>query len=446
MAPPRDANWVDGLRGIASFMVVCGHLCTCFAPYLHAPAMGPEGPAVLFQLPFFRLCVGGRSAVGLFFLITGYVNSIGPISKSRAGNTEAAFTGLAKSSLSRSGKLILPTATATLFSWFLANTNAYHMTMHVDSTWIRQGFHRQEPTVWKALKSLTKAEISAWTTGWNEYDGTQWTLILFLEGAFMVYLTMLATVLCKPRARKLVYFLLYAYSWMTGEIKAQIKCLNIIVGMVLAEAQSEYGSRATSILPTPVPSLLIILGMFMAGYPQDVPHHAPWSNAMTRFLHPLVPSGTDVRRYWDHLGAATVMIGVFHSKNARKVLTSPLFNFLGRVSFPVYLLHNQLIKSVLTWMIYLPSAMNPPVNEKGEQQDLQRGSLTHVLVAIAIFYWILYRLAYFWVQNIDPVLARAVDRMTEWAYGEGSPIYKPVLATHNGHAAGGKVEQEKRPE
>jgi peptidoglycan/LPS O-acetylase OafA/YrhL len=213
---PRDANWIDGLRGVASFMVVGGHLCTALVPWLHQPALNPKTAPHLFQLPFFRLAVGGRSAVALFFLITGYVNSIGPIGKSRAGNTDAAFTGIARSALARSGRLVLPTMVATSISWVLANTNAYHMTKHVDSTWIRQGWHRQEPTLWAAITSLFRAEIETWTTGWDEYDGTQWTLHLFIEGSMLVYMTMLATVMVRPKARFMVYAFLYMYYWQVG--------------------------------------------------------------------------------------------------------------------------------------------------------------------------------------------------------------------------------------
>jgi hypothetical protein len=201
-------------------MVVSGHLCTALVPWLHSPANDPKLAPHIFQLPFLRLAVGGRSAVALFFLVTGYVNSIGPISKSRAGNHDAAFTGIARSALARSGRLILPTMAATFITWFLANTNAYHMTKHVDSTWIRQGWHRQEPTIFEAFKSLVKAETETWTVGWNDYDGTQWTLHLFLEGSMLVYTTMFATVMVKPKARMLIYGVLYLYFWQLGEGKA----------------------------------------------------------------------------------------------------------------------------------------------------------------------------------------------------------------------------------
>lgn len=196
-------------------MVVCGHLCTAFVPEMHSPAMSPQGaPYKLFQLPIFRLCVGGRSAVALFFLITGYVNSIGPLTKARNGNPEAAFTSISRSALARSGKLILPTMVATFFSWFLANTNAYKMAQHVDATWIRQGFYRQEPTFFMAMKSLLYSETSTWTRGWNDYDGTQWTLVLFLQGSMMVYITMLISVLTTAKARRVIFATLWLYGWL----------------------------------------------------------------------------------------------------------------------------------------------------------------------------------------------------------------------------------------
>jgi peptidoglycan/LPS O-acetylase OafA/YrhL len=209
-----------------------------------------------------------------------------------------------------------------------------------------------------------------------------------------------------------------------------LKTMNIAVGMMVAELHNEFGASATDYLPTPVPVLLILLGMFMAGYPQDAPDRTVWSNTMHSIMVHLVPKDADVRRYWDSLGASTVLLGIFFSKNARRLLCSPAFNFLGRVSFPVYLLHNQLIKSILTWMVYLPSALNPPRNEKGQQMDLQRGSTTHILLAVAVFYWVLYRLALWWTQYIDPMCAKIVKQATNWAYGDSvpqPPAEKPVL-------------------
>lgn len=78
--------------------------------------------------------------------------------------------------------------------------------------------------------------------------------------------------------------------------------------------------------------------------------------------------------------------------------------------------------------------MNPPKNEKGEQQDLQRGSVPHILIAIAIFYYILYRSAALWVKYIDPIFANITNAATKWAYGEPRPKdSRPILS--NGSTA-----------
>lgn len=204
----------------------------------------------------------------------------------------------------------------------------------------------------------------------------------------------------------------------TGLAIGALKGLNIVMGMFVAELHNHYKDSATSLLPAPIPAIMILVGMFLAGYPQDSPQNAHWSHVMQKIMRSITVEKSDVRRYWDHVGASTVLLGIFFSRNARRVLTSPVFNFLGRVSFPVYLMHNTFIKSVLTWMIYLPSAMNPPRNEKGEQMDLQRGSTTHIVLALIAFYYILYRCAALWVRYVDPICANVVNAATKWAYGE----------------------------
>ena len=249
----------------------------------------------------------------------------------------------------------------------------------------------------------------------------------------------LCTESCTPTSGKLAKVCISRTGWGAAQLLTtvdltvgSIKGLNIVTGMFVAELHNHYKDAATSVLPAPIPALMIICGMFMAGFPQDSANNTRWSHTMATIMHSLTADKTDIRRYWDHLGAAFVLLGIFFSRNARKLLTSPVFNFLGRVSFPVYLLHNTFIKSVLTWMIYLPSAMNPPRNEKGEQQDLQRGSTTHILIAIAVFYYILYRSAALWVKHVDPIFATMVNAATKWAYGEPQQKEsRPILGNGN---------------
>lgn len=176
--------------------------------------MNEDGDFALFQLPILRLLVGGRSAVAMFFLITGYVNSLGPLTKIKAGDIDSAYSNIARSALARSGRLILPTMIATFITWFFAQANAYQMARHADAIWIKQGWHAPDGSVMAALRGLLRAETGTWTTGWNEYDGTQWTLVLFLEGSMMVYMTMMVATLVTPKARVAIFGVLYGYGWL----------------------------------------------------------------------------------------------------------------------------------------------------------------------------------------------------------------------------------------
>lgn len=176
--------------------------------------------------------------------------------------------------------------------------------------------------------------------------------------------------------------------------------------------QVDIGSRATNMLPKFVPSIIIAVGLFICCFPQEHPEWAWWSAAMRDFIVKVTPFATDASRYWVSVGTTTLMIGIFFSKNARRFLTLPLFNFLGRVSFPVYLLHNTVIRTVMVWMAYGQSAANTPLmDEQGNLLQLRRASPMTFVFILPVFYAILYLIAYAWTLYVDPFCAKVVNWM-----------------------------------
>ncbi|OAX84013.1 hypothetical protein ACJ72_01629 [Emergomyces africanus] len=415
MASPRkrDDNWVDGLRGAASFVVVTGHICTAFVPFLHNPTAKEGGGPLFFQLPYFRLIVGGRAAVAIFFIITGFVNSLNPIKNARANNTSVALSNLARSTFTRSGRLVMPTAVATCIAWLLAQLDAFHMASRIDAGWIQGGAHASFS---EALLKLLRALTLFWHSGPGEYDATHWTLVYFLQGSFRVYLALLAMMLLTTRYWRVVTTFLYIWCWCIGDY---IVGINIFAGILLAQLQVDIGSRATSLLPKPVPSLIIIIGLFMCSFPQEHAEWAYWSRTMKESMEQTTPVRTDTSRYWVSVGTTTLMIGIFFSRNARKILTHPVFNFLGRVSFPVYLLHNTLMRTVLVWLLYAHAAATTPKSDaQGNVIQLIRPSTFAFVFILPTFYAILYAVAFAWTLYVDPLCAKAVDFMKNVMFRE----------------------------
>ncbi|PGH01573.1 hypothetical protein GX51_05138 [Blastomyces parvus] len=471
MAPPkkRDDNWIDGLRGIASFIVVTGHLLTAFAPIMHSPSSSEKGWPLLFQLPILRLCVGGRAAVCVFFLVTGFVNSLNPIKNMQSGKTELALTNLAKATFTRSGRLFFPTNIAAAVAWGVCQLGGFSIAARADAGWVRMVSKAPGPTFWEAVKALLRNWTFFWNDGSGTYDPVHWTIVFFLSGSMRIYLTLLATTLVSARWRVAVVVGLYIFAWCTSDY---IVGININAGLLLAHLQATYGPRATSTLPKPLPALIILLGLLITSFPQDNHHWTRWSWTMRQIMLSITPASADrfIGRYWVNIGCSVLMTGVFFSRNARRLLTLPLFNFLGRCSFPVYLLHNTLLRSLLVWMVYGASAWDraawAAVKEDGAPAELARGGWATFAVAVPVFYGVLYAVAYLWMERVDPQCARVVNWMREKMFAEEVELGRPgvvvvgvgaglpngngsagVNGVLNGHANGAMTrEREKEKE
>lgn len=181
--------------------------------------MNEQGTALLFQYPFFRLVVSGRSALALFFIITGYVNSFRAIKETREGDMEGVLTNLSRNTIGRIGKLIVPTNAAILLSWLVCQLNGHRIARVVESAWIQRVSCAPGPSFGASVDKLLRNLTLFWHDGQSPYDGTYWTIPFFLQGSMAVYLTLLATTFARPRYTKGIIIFLYLYSWAGGQCK-----------------------------------------------------------------------------------------------------------------------------------------------------------------------------------------------------------------------------------
>ena len=179
--------------------------------------MSDKLPPMLFQLPFVRCLVMGRASVAAFALLAGYLNSLKPIKQTRAGNIEAALTGIARSSFRRTGRFVLPAVIATTLSWFVCQLGAYRVANLADSAWIRDTSPEPSSSFVSAFYDLFANLGATWIDGFNEYDKIQWTLTYLLKGSMMTYLTLIALIYVKPRWRIVILMGLYYFMWKCGD-------------------------------------------------------------------------------------------------------------------------------------------------------------------------------------------------------------------------------------
>ncbi|KAI4259778.1 MAG: hypothetical protein LQ352_000584 [Teloschistes flavicans] len=430
--PKRDVVWVDGLRGIASVLVVTAHICRSLAPHLLSPAMSDKLPPTLLQLPFIRCLVMGRASVAIFAIVTGFVNSLGPLKKSRAGNADAALSGVAKSAFRRFGRFMIPAVVATVFSWLGCQFGAYDIARVADSQWIRDTSPESSTSFAGAFYDLFKNLGTTWIDGFNTYDRIQWTLTYLLKGSMMTYLSLFALIYVKPRWRMLIIAGMFYFKWKSGDA---LVGFNIFCGIFLADVSLD-GDIASFAAVHPFlqavgSSFLIFLGLLFCSYPEENPEWARWSTKLLDFGYWIFPSGVEFARYYPGLGADVLATGVMFNATAKKLLSHRFLCWMGKLSWPVYLLHAPLIRTVLTWVLF-GASVRPLQGKDQNGHDLPPGWLPManrwvVLFALPLFYVFLYRIAGLWASYVDPWCTNITQRFEDLVFRDDAKVDKPLL-------------------
>ena len=342
VSSPPHLDWVTGLRGVISVLVVTFHLfwhfdpdapMTVFAPATEDGAWGTW----LLQLPILRFFIAGGSAhVGIFFILSSIVCSLKPLYLIRRNEVKKQKRSLLLSALARPIRLFIPTTCATVFVFILAEMGwfRYHPERFPgpDITW-----HDNRLVV------LSAAVLETWRPGYPSFDPNQWMLKLELLTSYVIYAYLLVTrTLNSAQRTALAMFAIIPLSifglwWM---------CTSFI-GLVLCEY---ILSRPTS--HEPLGLFYICIGLVTGGFPEFSPESAMWSSAFYRlgiFLGFSAVPKTQVR-YWGTIGATCIIVGVINSDRTKSFLKLPQNVYIGRISFPVYLLHGPLMKSLLPWV------------------------------------------------------------------------------------------------
>lgn len=207
----------QGLRGVASFLVILTHIARAWdrelfytsdwIPEENRPSDTPR----LLQIPIFRIPWQGRIGVPIFAFLTGFVCSLKPLKLARQGNHSGAFQAVAKSAFRRPPRLMLPATIALLCAWTVAQFGGFTVATRVDSDWVRYASPKLEPTFAGEFWRLFRAFRTTWTTGYMDYDDHQWAMLPLLKGAFIVFITLFASLQMKLRYRLIIYATMYGY-------------------------------------------------------------------------------------------------------------------------------------------------------------------------------------------------------------------------------------------
>jgi hypothetical protein len=186
------------------------------------------------------------------------------------------------------------------------------------------------------------------------------------------------------------------------------------------------------------------LGLYLMSYPEENAEWAPWSSGLqylgtTYFF----PANTELARWYPGVGVEVFVLGVMFNPMVKRGLSHRWLCWIGKMSFAVYLIHAPLLRTILTYMIYGLSPRTPSYYIDEHGQPLPPGwrreySRMWTIVAVPIFYVILYRLAASWVKYVDPWCGRVTNWVERQVFRDEGDLQqeKGFLMNGSGHANG----------
>jgi len=327
----RSTDYLTGLRGIAALFVYHYHLALPFTEEASNPYQSWSKFSLL-QLPILRIFYAGFQMVGLFFALSGFVLTAKLAYLAKRGESAEFSKSLASSIFRRAWRLYLPILPST----FLVMLAAY-------SGLLYEGVPNEDV---KDAAPILQENIL-----WQIWD---WTMFLFWDlgnvwsfrplSAESNYGAHLYTIPWEMRDSMIVYICaiglgtLRSYAFYTSTLLIQIYCyvyvrwdISLFIGgLVLANySQSSTFIRMHNKTPRACFIAVFLLGIYLSSLPVEKAGHFGLTS-QTKL--PMV------------CGNLLILAATIHSKIIQQILSLSWIQYLGNISFSLYIIHEPLLR------------------------------------------------------------------------------------------------------
>jgi peptidoglycan/LPS O-acetylase OafA/YrhL len=333
-------NCLEGIRGIAAFIVLLHHFTLGFYPAYysmnaaegHMDNGNVEKMVGTSMLNFF---VNGSMAVSVFFVLSGIVLSY------RFFQTKNVDV-LRSLAVKRYPRLMLPVLFATLL---------FYAVKLFDGIYSSEAAEITKSTWWLSVNGNfdMNFRLMLKTTLWdvffignNVYLTVLWTLKTEMFGSFLVF-SLLALFGQMP-ARGFVYGCVFVY--FVGTMQAYY--LSFLMGIILADWMVNKPQIFTQFNKPFILIPLSAVGFYIASYPAS--NFVKIEETIYRHFSLSIFSSIEL---YHTLGTTLLIFSVLCSTLLQKIFTNKASIFLGKISFSMYLLHPIVIASFSSYLIIL---------------------------------------------------------------------------------------------
>ena len=344
--------YLDGLRGFAALLVYFHHheLWAHSMNDLRQNAIlensfGYDGNYYLAALPGTRIFFsGGHYAVSSFFVLSGYVLSIKPHKLIETGDLVGLGDHLASALFRRWLRLFIPLAVTVFF---------YATSWHLFGVWVNGAKPQSNwlDEMWWLYAEFKNFSFLYNCGGepWLSYNFHVWSIPVEMKGSLVVFGSLIAFSRCTLHARLwcqlalIFYFLYIADGWY---------CAMFTAGMLLSHldllGKMERLPRFLARLKpykTAIYYHLFIISIFLGGIPsQNTDLNLLAKNRGWYYLSYVKPQAVfDYKWFYLFWGAVFLVASVAHINWLKRFLEASVCQYLGRVSYALYLVHGPVL-------------------------------------------------------------------------------------------------------
>lgn len=320
----KNSN-ADGLRGLAAFSVCITHFIAAFLPwmlhynYTHvfAPLEHPGPVSAVFSSPFATLFYNGQFPVFIFFVMSGYVLTLPYFQQTDA------VPVLQRRLWARYLRLNLPIIVAVALAWLAYKSGSIHSATAAEISGSKVWLASFYPEGMRDLDALKEAAFGSIVLGEATFLPPLWTLKVEFVGSLYILLFYLA----KPARLTWIPLLLVSLLLYIIHGSDSIYYLAIFAGSTLHRLRIERQAQI----------VLAAVGAYFGAF--------QYMRTMYDFLPD--PRIWDIKNFYNAIGAVCLCASVL-SGFGHRLFTKPAVQFLGRISFSLYLLHFIVLSSLAT--------------------------------------------------------------------------------------------------
>ncbi|GAM85430.1 hypothetical protein ANO11243_034370 [Dothideomycetidae sp. 11243] len=348
----RSTAWLDGLRGLAAFEVFVFHYNDGWINRTYAFGYESTSRPDWYYAPFIRtFFTSGDASVCLFFAISGYVLSHKLLILLRRGQHDKLYSSLSSAIFRRAIRLYMPVAVETFLLMLLTRLFGFPKAMPYEAA---SSFFGEIRTWAQQLANIMLPFQNDPVKMFNHYDGgISWTIPFEYYGSLQTYTGLLfLSRISNFAMRQSLMMCWVAKSFARDEWTS----CQFTLGMALADYYLHRDQQHYQpwLRPGPLRSrlfvLLFIFGFILSGLPtllfadgKNIAHTIYPRPYFDVIIQPLVNLGLyddrNMDRYLACAASLCCFVAVPEVRFFKRVTESRLVQYLGRISFGLYLCH-----------------------------------------------------------------------------------------------------------